>query len=124
MSRRCAALEDLDDDHATAAAWAARLGLIAGGSGGRAVRFCNSEQLTRACDVVVARAAGEQAIVADAVEALRQDVDQEPADELVCGERHMFASISALDAVVFPLEGDGHSRKAIWRAPNALPSAQ
>jgi hypothetical protein len=33
-------------------------------------------------DVVGARAAGEQTIVADAVEAVRQDVDQESADEL------------------------------------------
>src|SRR6266480_4181352 len=106
MSRRCAALEDLDDDHATAAAWAARLGLIAGGSGGRAVRFCNSEQLTRACDVVVARAAGEQAIVADAVEALRQDVDQEAADELAGSECHDLLPIATIGAIVLPPEGD------------------
>jgi len=33
-------------------------------------------------DVVGARAAGKQAIVTDAVEARRQDVDQEAADEL------------------------------------------
>ena len=82
MPWRCAALEDLDDDHATAAAWTTRLGLIGGGNGGLAVRFCNGEQLTRAGDVVGARAAGEQAIVADAVEAVRQDMDQEAADEL------------------------------------------
>jgi hypothetical protein len=31
---------------------------------------------------------GEQAVVSDAVEALRQDMDEEAADELVCCERH------------------------------------
>ena len=82
MPWRCAALEDLDDDHATAAAWASRLAVIDDGSGGLAFRFCNGEQLTRACDVVGAGALGEQAVVADAVEALRQDMDQEAADEL------------------------------------------
>ena len=40
------------------------------------------EQTARPGDVIGARAAGEQAVVADAVEALRQDVDEEAADEL------------------------------------------
>jgi hypothetical protein len=31
---------------------------------------------------------GEQTVVADAVEPARQDVEQEPADELGGGERH------------------------------------
>jgi hypothetical protein len=35
--------------------------LIGGGSDGLAFRFCNGEQLTRACDVVGACAFGEQA---------------------------------------------------------------
>jgi hypothetical protein len=56
--------------------------VIDGSLGGLAFRFRNGEQFTRASDVVGARSAGEQAIVADAVEALRQDVDQEVADEL------------------------------------------
>ncbi|SRR6266480_5840870 len=124
MPGRCTALEDLDDDHATAAAWTSRLAGIGGGSGGLGFRFCNGEQLTRTCDVGGARAFGEQAVVADAVQALGQHVDEEATDELVGGERHGLVSIAALDAVVLPLEGDGHSRKAIWRAPNALPSAQ
>jgi hypothetical protein len=34
MPWRCTALEDLDDDHATAAAWTNRLAGIGGGSGG------------------------------------------------------------------------------------------
>ena len=42
----------------------------------------HGEQLASPGDVVGARATGEQAVVADVVEALRQDVDQEAADEL------------------------------------------
>ena len=37
---------------------------------------------------------------------LRQDVDEEAADELVGGERHDLVAVAALDAVVLPLEGD------------------
>ena len=96
---------NLDNDHATAAAWTVRLAGIDGGSGRLAFRFCAGEQLD-ACDVVGASAFGEQAVVADAVEAGWQDVDQEAADELVCRERHALVSIAARDAVVLPLEGD------------------
>ena len=88
MPRCCTAREDFDDDHATAAAWTSRLAGIDGGSGGLALRFCNGEQLTRTCDVVGARAFGEQAVVADAVESFWQHVDQESADELAGSECH------------------------------------
>jgi hypothetical protein len=40
------------------------------------------------------------------MEALRQDVNEESAEELVCGKCHLLVSISALDSVVLPLEGD------------------
>jgi hypothetical protein len=36
--------------------------------------------------------------VPDAMEALRQDVDQEPADELAGGEPHGLEAIRALDS--------------------------
>src|SRR5215467_9075870 len=104
MPWRTTAREDLDDDHATATAWTTRLNGIDGGR--LALRFCNGEQLTRASDVVGARAFGEQAVVADAVQALWQHVNEEAADELVCGEHHALVSIAALDAIVLPLEGD------------------
>ena len=106
MPWRCTALEHLDDDHATAAAWTSRLTGIDGGSGGLAFRFCSAEQLTRACDAVSASVLGEQAVMADAVQAFWQHVDEEAADELVGDERHALVSILALDAVVLPLEGD------------------
>ncbi len=51
-------------------------------------------QLTGARDVVDARAAGEQAIVADAVEAAGQHVDEEAADELVGSKRHRLEPVA------------------------------
>ena len=65
-----------------------RLAGIGAGSTGRIVAgLWNGEQFASSGDVVGARAAGEQAVVADAVEAVRQHVDQESADELGGGER-------------------------------------
>ncbi len=42
----------------------------------------HADELAGACDVVGAGGSGEQAVVADAVEAFGQDVDQEASDEL------------------------------------------
>jgi hypothetical protein len=106
MPWRATALEDLDDDHASAAAWTRRLAGIDGGTGGLALRFCSGEQFTGACDVVGARAFGEQAVVADAVQPFWQHVDQEAANELEGGEGHLLVAIAALDAVVLPFEGN------------------
>src|SRR5882762_33293 len=104
MPWRCAALEDLDDDHATAAAWTSRLAGLGGGSGVLGLGVGNGEQLTRPRDVICARAAGEQAVVADAVEAVRQDVDEKAADELAGGECHDL--LATIGAIVLPAEGD------------------
>src|SRR6187402_3405315 len=94
MPGRRAAREGFDDDHAAAAVWAGMrerlrfigLGVIRIASLG--LRSSHIEQLSGPRDVVDALAAGEQAVVADAVEAARQHVDEESADELVGGERH------------------------------------
>ena len=64
------------------------------------------EQLAGAGDVVGPLAAGEQAIVADAMEACGQHVDEEAADELVDGERHHLVAFAPFEPVVLPLEGD------------------
>ena len=45
--------------------------------------------------------------MSDAMEARGQDVDQEPADELVSWQAHDPHVITAFDAVVFPPEGHG-----------------
>ena len=107
MPRRRAAREGLDDDHAAAATWTCRLVVIGSiGIGRLALRLWPREQFVGARNVVGARGVGQQAVVADAVETLGQDVDEESADELVCGKCHLLVSISALDSVVLPLEGD------------------
>src|SRR6195256_658770 len=49
---------------------------------------------------------GQQAIMADAVKAARQHMDQKTTDELVGCERHQLVSIAAFDAVVLPFESD------------------
>ena len=48
----------------------------------------HSEQFAGSGDVVGTSATGEQAVVSDAMEALRQHVDQEAPDELVGRQRH------------------------------------
>ena len=60
-------------------------------SGSLRGRRCG-EQLAGAFDVGRAVGIGEQAVVADAVQAFRQDMHEEPADELVGGERHQFVA--------------------------------
>ena len=50
-------------------------------------RFRRSDQLTRPRDGLGLGAAGEQTVVPDPVEPVWQDVDEEPADELLLGVR-------------------------------------
>src|SRR5438046_2958178 len=81
--------ETLDDDEATAAAGAGRRWwLVVGGLGVGPIRGSRAEQAPDPGDVGGPGAAGEQAVVADAVEAVGQHVEQEAADELVGRERH------------------------------------
>src|SRR5215472_1696280 len=108
--------EDLDDDHASAAArTGARLHAWLVRCGGLLLLRLNdagqsTEQLAGVGDVSGTVAVGEEAIVADPVEALGQHVHQEAADELMRGERHRLpavGAVGAVDAVVLPPEGDG-----------------
>ena len=104
--------ESLDDDHAAAAAGARMLwrfwlfGLGVGGLDGIDWDEWYCEQLAGTRDILGAGLAGEQTVVADAVEALRQYMHEETADELVGIERHHLVSFGAFDAVILPLEGD------------------
>lgn len=61
---------------------------------------------SRACDVVGAGAPREQAVVADAVKALWQHVDEKAADELVYGDRHPLLTVVAFDPLILSPEGD------------------
>jgi hypothetical protein len=66
----------------------------------------HADELAGARDVVGAGGSGEQAVVADAVEAFGQDVAQETADELTGGKRHPLVSGAAVGAIVLVAEGD------------------
>src|SRR5271165_6825028 len=52
------------------------------------------------------RGASEEAVVADAVEAARQHVQEKAADELGRVEGHGLEPVAAFDPVVLPFEGD------------------
>ena len=92
MPGRGAALENLDDDHAPAAAWArVREGgrvvaIIIIGICSLALGLLATEQLAGACDVVGAGSPGEQAVVSDAV--LREFRDRVIARETENWEPH------------------------------------
>jgi hypothetical protein len=106
-------LERLDDDHAAAAAGTrgGEHGLrpVIGGSlllgigGGARAGF---EKLARLGDALLAAAAGEEAVMTDAMEGLGQDVGEETADELGDRKGHRRVAARALDPVVLDLEGD------------------
>src|SRR5215208_72294 len=101
--------EALDDDEATAAAGAGRRWwLVVGGLGVGLIRGNWGEQGPDPGDVGDPRSTGEEAVVADAVEAVGQDVKQEAADELVGREGHALDPLTAWYAipspVVFPAE--------------------
>ena len=57
-------------------------------------------------EVVVADGVGDQAVVSNAVETFRQDVDEEASYELVGIEGHGFVSESLFGPVIFVLESD------------------
>jgi|MEHZ01.4.fsa_nt_MEHZ011230121.1_1 hypothetical protein len=69
-------------------------------------RCFGPEQFSYFGDIGRTVAVSEEAIVADAVLAAWQDVDQEPADELWCRQCHGGLSFGAADAVIFDAEGD------------------
>ena len=88
MPRRGAAGKGLDYQHAAAATWTSKralrrvaiCGIIASML---SLRLCHGKEFAGARDVVGTRRFGEQAEVADAVKPLRQDMDEEAADEFV-----------------------------------------
>ena len=109
LTRRSARLpppfERLDDDHASAAAWAWRTEVVwffRGVIGRRS----DVQQFTGEREAGLARRTGKQAVVADAMEAAWQDVEQEPTNELVGGERHDLLPVGARAAIVLVAEGD------------------
>jgi len=78
IGRRCAglapALKGLDDEHASPAAWAWRVGIIGFDWCGCGHGRGGGEQLAGAFELRLAGGTGEQAVMADAVEAFWHDV--------------------------------------------------
>ena len=64
------------------------------------------EQFAGAGDVLGALAAGEQAIITDAMEACGEHVDEKAADELMGREGHRLVTLTAFAPIVLPLEGN------------------
>ena len=75
------------------------LGAIVGRLGGDS-RDTGIEQLTTAREMVAASAIGEEALVADAMEIVREDVQQKAADELIGCDRHHLVFPSAQAAEI------------------------
>ena len=108
MSRRRARLECLDDDHATTATWAGMDRLVCRlGASSRLIlrrrprwlwgRRLGDQLASPGDGVGLGTAAGEQAVVPDAVEPLGQDVQHETPDELGRCQRHGFVAVRPLD---------------------------
>ena len=102
MSWFAPACKYFDDQHAAAAAraWARQDGRLI--RGGRFWLGLNSwrghaEQRVRFGDVIGAIAVGQHSVMADAMEALRQHVTEEAADELCRGQRHRLEAAFAFD---------------------------
>jgi hypothetical protein len=112
MGRDNHAGQESDQEHAAAAAGTGVERVAASGVGGLGVVDCghrrlgwrNGEQLTAAGKLGSAISISEVAVVTDAVETVRQDMEEEAADEVVGGEGHHlgFAGI----AVVCPAKAD------------------
>ena len=64
------------------------------------------KQLAHLCQVIGPSGVGEQAVVADTVEAVRQDMDEKAADELRCRQGHVLVAGLSFCSIVLPLEGD------------------
>ncbi len=108
-------LKGLNDDHAPAATRTAlrciwlltRICIVIASFASRIWRI---EQLPRPGDVGHPAAIGKQSVVPDAVQAIRQNVDEKSADELVGSKRHGIWAVTAFMAfggpIILPLEGD------------------
>lgn len=64
-----------------------------------------AEQTAYLRDVGLAAGTGQDTIVADAVETVGENVDQEATDELAGFEAHDLLSITCFDPVILPAEG-------------------
>ena len=103
-----AAHENFQDDHrpATTRAAAPWFGRWLIGRGLHGDRLRHGQQVSDVGEVGLAAGAGEQLIMAQAVEALGQHVQQEAADEFRWGKRHGLVARGANLPVILVAEGD------------------
>src|SRR5258708_39074264 len=85
--------------------WLRLAGIGEGGTGRIVAGFWNGEQFAGLGDVVGARAAGEQAVVADGGESLRQHVAQETAEGLARGGGPGLLAVWSTDTHSLPAGG-------------------
>ena len=104
-----AGLKNFDNAHLAAAAWAWRKGCpgIGGSVACHRLWWRNTEQLTSFGKTGGPHAAGQEAIMPYAVQALGQHMHQEAAHEFVRGQRHSRVATRPLDPVILHIEGDG-----------------
>src|SRR5271156_3751604 len=104
--------EGLDDEHWSTTVSAYERGPHGAGSGtdvdwiGSKHRDWLMQQLASGRDVELAIGVGEQAIVADAMKAGGQYMQQEAAHKLLGGHGHGFVACPSVFSVVFPAERD------------------
>ncbi len=82
------------------------VGFIGALGGGCLVAALQGQQGTRPRKISGAIAVGEEAVMADTMEAFGQDVAQEAANEFSDREPHSLLPVVTFGPVVFPLEGD------------------
>jgi len=97
---KLAAGQPFDDEHGTGANRTAQLGSDLRMS---CAALC-TKQSTAACEHTATPAVREKSEVADADQALWQNVDQESAQELICGDGHDL--LLAAVRIVFPAKRD------------------
>jgi len=81
-----------------------------GQGGGRSGHGLRGEQLPAKFESLGTEAIGQKAAVTDAHETFGQDVEEEAAQELRCGEGHLALLVAR--SVVLPAEGDPLAVKA------------
>jgi hypothetical protein len=109
--------QDLYDDHGPTAP-RATAPWFRGGFGFNAIRYRrmrHGQQLADAGDVVPVNGTGEQPAVADAMEALWQDIQQKAADELRRLERRRLIPRGTIALIIHVAEGMPASSIAISR---------
>ncbi len=65
----------------------------------------DTKQFAGSRDIGLTGGTGDQTVMPDAVEAMRQDMEQEAADELMRRERHHALPLGTIAAVVLVVEG-------------------